>query len=203
MRHGETAWNAAKRVQGQADVPLNRAGRRQARAAAHRLDDVDLVAVYSSDLSRALDTAHPIAQRHGLEVATDPAFREVDQGDWEGLTNDEVRARWPELWGPARHFSQRPGGETPEQVLKRALEGLARVVEHYPSGAVVVVSHGGTIRWISAAALDYDMEASARIRGVSNGGAVAVDAVLDSGVLSLANLTRLDGKDTDLDDPNA
>ena len=203
VRHGETEWNATRRAQGQADVPLNDAGRRQASGAAAQLDGVELSAVYSSDLSRALDTARPIAEARGLSVEIDPAFREIDQGEWEGLVTEEIHRRWPELWGPARHWSQRPGGESPEQVQKRALEGLARIVEHHPQGQVAVVSHGGTIRWLAAHALGYDMEESARIRGLSNGGAVAIDARLDCGALKLGNLTRLDGKDADLDDPNA
>jgi broad specificity phosphatase PhoE len=203
VRHGETEWNATRRAQGQADIPLNDAGRRQAAAAVAQLDGVELAAVYSSDLSRAVDTARPIAEARGLSVMIDPAFREVDQGEWEGLMNKEIRRRWPELWGPARHWSRRPGGESPEQVQKRALEGLARVVERFPQGGVAVVSHGGTIRWLAAHALGYDLAGSARIRGLSNGGAVAVDAHLDDGALKLGNLTRLDGKDADLDDPNA
>lgn len=203
MRHGETEWNASRRAQGQADVALNELGRLQAREAAAHFESVDLTAVYSSDLERAYDTALPIARAHGLEVHSDPAFREIDQGDWEGLSNAEIARRWPELWGPARHWSQRPGGEAPEQVLKRALEGLARIVERHPRGAVVIVSHGGTIRWISAHALGHDIESSARIRGVANGGAVALDARLDDGALRLENFERFDRAATDIEDPNA
>jgi broad specificity phosphatase PhoE len=203
VRHGETEWNATKRAQGQADVPLNEAGRLQAEAAAAQLDGVNLVAVYSSDLIRAIDTAEPIARAHGLEVITDPAFREIDQGEWEGLGLKEISARWPELWGPARHYVQRPGGESPEQVQKRALEALARVVERHNGGPVAIVSHGGTIRWIAADALGYDLEGSARIRGLSNGGAVAMDAILVNGRLDLGNLVRIDGQSADVEDPNA
>ena len=203
VRHGETEWNATKRAQGQADVPLNDAGRLQAEVAAAQLDGVNLAGVYSSDLSRAIDTAEPIARAHGLEIVIDPAFREIDQGEWEGLGLAEIRARWPELWGPARHSVQRPGGESPEQVQKRALEALARVVERHPRGAVAIVSHGGTIRWIAAHALGYDLEGSARIRGLSNGGAVALDAMLDDGELELGNLVRIDGQSADVEDPNA
>ena len=203
IRHGETEWNATKRAQGQADVPLNDVGRRQAREAAARLDGVTLGAVYASDLSRAIDTAEPIARARDLEVITDPAFREIDQGEWEGLALDEIRSRWPDLWGPARHFVQRPGGESPEQVQKRALEGVARVIERHPQTAVAIVSHGGTIRWIAAEALGYDMQGSARVRGLSNGGAVALDATLRGGELKLDNLMRIDGKTPDVDDPNA
>ena len=203
VRHGETEWNATKRAQGQADVPLNEAGRLQAQVAAAQLDGVNLAGVYSSDLSRAIDTAEPIARAHGLEVVTDPAFREIDQGEWEGLGLEEIRSRWPDLWGPARHYVQRPGGESPEQVQKRALEGIARVVERNKTGVVAIVSHGGTIRWIAAHALGYDLEGSARIRGLSNGGAVALDATLEGGELELGNLVRIDGQSADVEDPNA
>jgi broad specificity phosphatase PhoE len=184
-------------------VALNDAGRQQADEAAAQLDGVNLVAVYSSDLSRALETAEPIARANDLEVIRDPAFREIDQGDWEGLPIAEIRARWPDLWGPARHYVRRPGGESPEQVQKRALEGLARVVERHPAGTVAVVSHGGTIRWIAAAALGYDLRGSARIRGLSNGGAVTLEAGLEGDELKLSNLVRLDGRTADVEDPNA
>jgi len=203
VRHGETEWNATRRAQGQADVPLNDLGRLQAQEAAAQLDGVNLAGVYSSDLSRAVDTAEPIARSQGLEIVTDPAFREIDQGEWEGLLLDEIRSRWPDLWGPARHYVQRPGGESPEQVQKRALEGTARVVERHPREVVAIVSHGGTIRWIVAHALGYDMQGSARIRGLSNGGAVVLDAELEVGELSLGNLVRIDGQTADLEDPNA
>ena len=170
--------------------------------AANELSHVDIGAVYSSDLKRALDTAKVIAQSHGLEVIVDPDFREIDQGEWEGLTVDEIRTRWPDLWGPARHYNSRPNGETPQQVRDRALEGLRRAVEAHPDSTIVIVSHGGTIRWLSAEALGYDDRRSARIRGLGNGGIVRVDAVVDDGLLSLDGYTRWDGATPDLDDPN-
>jgi broad specificity phosphatase PhoE len=158
--------------------------------------------VYSSDLSRAVDTARAIADARGLRVAVDIAFREIDQGEWEGLHVDVIKERWPELWGPARHSTTRPGGESPADVRTRALEGIRRIVTAHPDGTVVVVSHGGTIRWLSAEALGFDDVRSASIRGLSNGGAVTLDARLMNGHLMLENLVRLDGATTDLDDPN-
>jgi broad specificity phosphatase PhoE len=202
VRHGATDWNRLKRAQGQADIELNLEGHRQAIAAAEEFAHLNIDAVYSSDLKRSLDTARPIAEAHGLEVITDPDFREIDQGEWEGLSVDEIKERWPDLWGPARHFSARPGGESPEQVRARALVGIRRVVERHPEGAVVIVSHGGTMRWISAAALGYDDHRSARIRGVGNGATVTLSAILDGDGVTLSNLVRLDGNTPDLDDPN-
>ena len=202
VRHGATKWNHSKRAQGQADIDLNDTGYRQAIATAEELSHVAFEAVYASDLKRAYRTAEPIAKTHGLEVRTDPAFREIDQGEWEGLHVDEIRRRWPELWGPARHHSARPGGESPAQVRERALEGLERVVREHPGGNVVVVSHGGTIRWLSAEALGYDDRRSARIRGLGNGAIVRMTAEVRDGRLVLSDLERLDGNTTDLDDPN-
>jgi alpha-ribazole phosphatase len=202
VRHGATEWNAAKRAQGQADIPLNEDGIRQAKETAERLAGSEIAAVYSSDLLRATATAARIAEAHDLEVRIDPAFREIDQGDWEGVETEQIRRRWPELWGDARHWKPRPNGESPAQVRARGLEGIRRIVEAHPEGTVVVVSHGGTIRWLSAEAMGYDDRASSRLRGVANGGAVALDARIDGGELVLENLVRHDGRATDLDDPN-
>jgi broad specificity phosphatase PhoE len=202
IRHGATEWNRAKRAQGHADIDLNDEGRAQVAASAHTLAAEDFVAVYSSDLRRSLDTARAIAEPHGLQVVADPDLREVDQGEWTGLHVDEIARRWPDLWGDNRHHTTRPGGEGPQEVRKRALAALARIVEAHPEGSVAVVSHGGTIRWISAEALGYDDRASARIRGVGNGGIVSLQAALQDGALVLSDLHRLDGAATDLDDPN-
>ena len=202
VRHGLTEWNATRRAQGQADVALNDEGRAEALVAAERLAHLEVVAVYSSDLERALDTARPIAAHHGLEVEVDPALREIDQGEWTGLHVDEIARRWPGSWGDARHHTARPGGESPGEVRVRALEALARIVAAHPRGTVVVVSHGGTIRWISAEALALDERGSARIPGLANGAVVAIDAELVDGRLALGNYTRLDRDATIADDPN-
>ncbi len=202
VRHGATEWNHSKLAQGQADVELNEAGYRQAIATAEELSHVLVDAVYASDLQRAYRTAEPIAKTHGLAVQTDVAFREIDQGEWEGLHVDEIRRRWPELWGPARHYGARPGGESPAQVRERALKALEKVVRDHPDGTVVVVSHGGTIRWLSAEALGYDDRRSARIRGLGNGAVVRITGEIHDGTLILRDLERLDGNTTDLDDPN-
>jgi broad specificity phosphatase PhoE len=202
VRHGETDWNELRLAQGHADVALNEAGRAQALDAAAALTEEDVDAVYSSDLRRALDTARAIAEPLGLDVKVDPAFREIDQGEWEGLHVDEIKRKWPDLWGRARHHRPRPGGESPAEVRWRALDGIRRVVEAGPDRTVVVVTHGGTIRWITAEALGYDDVRSAAIRGVSNGGIVTFDARVQDDSLRLENLQRMDRATPDLDDPN-
>ena len=174
----------------------------QALDAATQLAPFDIKAVYSSDLQRAADTAEPIAHAHGLEVVTDPDFREIDQGEWTGLPVAEIERKWPELWGAARHYNARPGGESPQQVRTRALRGLRRAIEANLEGDVVVVSHGGTIRWLCAEALGYDDRASARLRGLGNGGIVSIKGEIEDDKLVVWGLERLDGATPDLDDPN-
>jgi broad specificity phosphatase PhoE len=202
VRHGATEWNNTKRAQGHADIALNDDGWGQAFHTARDLEGIEIDAVYSSDLQRARDTAGPIARAHGLEVKLEPDFREINQGEWEGLDVEEIRRRWPEQWGPTRHYSARPGGESPQQVRERALRALRAVVDAHPDEIVVIVSHGGTIRWLSAEALGYDDRRSARIRGLGNGGVVSYDADLVDGRLQYSNFQRLDGNTPDLDDPN-
>jgi broad specificity phosphatase PhoE len=202
VRHGATDWNFELRAQGHADVALNQAGRAQAREAAESLAARRVDAVYASDLARAVDTARPIAAVHGLAVITDTSFREIDQGEWTGLTDEEIRRRWPESWGRARYYSARPGGESPSQVRRRALAGLARVVAAHPDGTVVIVSHGVTIRTLVAESLGCDERASARLRGVANGGIVKLEAGLADGRLVLGGFEREDGLAPARDDPN-
>jgi broad specificity phosphatase PhoE len=202
VRHGATDWNVAARAQGHADVELNDLGRAQALAAAERLAAVEVDAVFSSDLRRALDTAGPIAAAHGLTVVADPAFREIDQGEWTGLTEQEIRLRWSELLWRERHHSTRPGGESPAEVRERALRGLARLVEDHPSGSVVVVSHGVTIRTLIAEAEGAEDLASVRVAGLVNGGIVSMNARQLDARVELDDPIRWDGVAPHRDDPN-
>lgn len=97
LRHGETAWNAETRIQGQLDIALNERGLWQAERLAQALAGEDLAAVYSSDLLRAHATAAALARHHGLPVLADAALRERGFGRFEGLTYAEIEARFPEL----------------------------------------------------------------------------------------------------------
>jgi broad specificity phosphatase PhoE len=140
-RHGETDWNVERRIQGHADTPLNETGRGQAQAMADALAGERIDAVYSSDLLRAHETARIVAERRGLEVTAIRDLRERNFGTWEGLTDDEIFARYPEAatgsWGD---------GETREDMAQRVFEALRRIAETHPEGYVLVVSHGGPLR---------------------------------------------------------
>lgn len=138
IRHGETDWNAAGRLQGHTDRPLNEYGRRQAREVAERLANDGVGVVYASDLARARETAEIIAARLGLEVVLDPDLREKNWGNWEGLTADE-------------RLHVEFEGESTEEHRERMLRAVERIVAAHPEERVVVVTHGGSLRRIQAA----------------------------------------------------
>ena len=145
-RHGETDWNRTGRWQGQADPPLNDAGRRQAAALAEQLVGDGVAAIYSSDLRRASETARVVGDRLGLPVVERPDLREIDVGSWSGLTRDEVRERFPD--GFARWLDGEIGhdGESREQLTTRVVAAIERIAAEQAGGTVLVVTHGGAIR---------------------------------------------------------
>jgi probable phosphoglycerate mutase len=147
-RHGETDWNRAGRWQGQADPPLNDAGRGQAAELAERLAGDGIAAIYSSDLVRASQTARVVADRLGLAVVEDEGLREIDVGSWSGLTRAEVEQRFPE--GYARWLGGELGhdGETREELTERVVGAVERIAAGHPSETILVVTHGGAIRAI-------------------------------------------------------
>jgi broad specificity phosphatase PhoE len=151
VRHGQTAFNREHRWQGHHESPLNAEGRAEAQALAVRVAAEGPAALYSSDLPRARDTAAEIAGLSGLEPAIDARWREVDVGEWLGLTPDEVEARYPD--GYARWLAGGTGWDQGESYPEMAARGLAvaREVVRAHAGAsapVVCVTHGGVIRAI-------------------------------------------------------
>ncbi len=145
VRHGQTEWNRAERFRGRADIPLNATGLAQAEATARRLASRwQPVAIYSSPLSRAVQTAEAIARRYALEVQTHPGLLDIDYGAWQGLTPDEVAQRWPQefhLWQRYPHRAVIPGGETLAELRTRAMTTLNELVVRHPQETVVVVGH--------------------------------------------------------------
>jgi glucosyl-3-phosphoglycerate phosphatase len=121
-RHGETAWNAERRFQGQSDIELDETGRQQAGRAARLLAALRPAMIVSSDLSRAANTAAPLASLTGLTVTYDKDLRERHGGSWEGLTDTEIRTRYPvehANWTP-------PDGEPPAVVADRVCAAIER-----------------------------------------------------------------------------
>lgn len=158
VRHGETAWNVEHRLQGASDIPLNDNGRAQARAAAPALATLAPVKrIVSSDLSRALETAHILAEAMGAEVVTDARLRERSYGVWEGLREDvrqvdhaDEHARWAQGLEPNVE-----GYEYNATVRDRALALIEEITAE--DGTYVCVSHGSTTRVAVAALLGLEL----------------------------------------------
>ena len=147
VRHGQTAWNAERRFQGHADTPLSEAGRAEARALGDRLRDEPVTALYTSPLRRAVETAEIVAAVAGVPLEVDERLREIDVGSWQGLTRDEVEARFPEAYGRwLEGEASWDDGETYEALAERILPTLVELSERHGSGLVVAVTHSGPVR---------------------------------------------------------
>ena len=192
-RHGESDWNRGRRWQGHADRPLTERGREQARALAVRLAHIELDAVYSSDLQRAQETAAVVAASQELELQVLPELREVDVGSWSGLTRSEAEERFPE--GFARWSSGFPGwedGETYEAMTQRVLDAVQRIAAAHDGGRVLVVSHGGPIRAIHAAALELDVHAYRRLRPVEPNARLSAVCMVEGRLTELCPAGEID-----------
>ena len=161
VRHGETEWVRERRFAGSRDIPLTEVGRDQCAAVARALSGTAVAAVYASPLERARASAEVIAQPHGLPVRIVPAFSEMSFGSWEGLTRDEVRARYPDAWAQWRsapHLLEPAGGETVPGVAARVNAGIAALQEAHDSQTIVLVSHGVVARLIVLDALGLGLD---------------------------------------------
>jgi len=145
-RHGRTLWNRDNRFQGQADVGLDEVGRRQAARAAQVLAELAPAVLWSSDLSRARDTAAALAARTGLAVTADRRLREIHVGSWQGLRGEDVDRIDPELSRRLRageDVRRSATGESPAEVADRVAVALAELADSAPDGSTVVAtSHG-------------------------------------------------------------
>lgn len=148
-RHGQTLWNAENRHQGQIDIPLNDVGREQARHAAQTLVAMKPTHIIASDLERALETGQILADLAGINLSTDERLRETFAGEWQGMTRDEIVAKYPAdyaAWGGDSEI--RPGGgETRWEVSQRVVAAIEDALLNIPAGGTLVVaSHGGALR---------------------------------------------------------
>ena len=142
-RHGETDWNIGEVFRGRRDVALNETGLAQAEALGKHLAGLTVEAVYSSPLKRAVDTARAIARHHDLEVSITEGLVDIAFGEWQGLSHEEARHRHPELhrrWLEQPHLVRMPGGETLDEVGRRARQVVDTIVASH-EGTVVLVSH--------------------------------------------------------------
>ncbi|EST35870.1 phosphoglycerate mutase [Streptomycetaceae bacterium MP113-05] len=170
-RHGQTAWNLERRFQGSTDIALTDEGVAQARRSARLLAALEPQAVIASDLARTRATAAELARLTGLEVTHDAGLRETYAGVWQGLTHGEIVERYGDEYAAWKRGEpvRRGGGELETEVADRA----APVVERHADklregGALVVVSHGGTIRTTIGRLLGLDPGTWEALGGLSN-----------------------------------
>ncbi|TCN56932.1 2,3-bisphosphoglycerate-dependent phosphoglycerate mutase/probable phosphoglycerate mutase [Rhodococcus sp. SMB37] len=185
LRHGQTEYNATSRMQGQLDTDLSDLGRRQALAVSHTIAGFDPIAIVSSDLRRAYDTATAIGDRAGLPVEIDPRLRETHLGQWQGLTHTEVdashpgaRAQWrgDATWAP-------PGGESRVDVAERSrpvVEELLAKYEQWSERPIVLVAHGGLIAALTASLLELPVDRWPVLGGLGNTGWVQLSGYGES-----------------------
>ena len=162
VRHGETAWNRATRIQGHTDIPLSPLGIAQAEKLAQALAEEPLAAIYSSDLSRARQTAEVVAASHGLGIHFDPALRERAFGRFEGLSWQEIDEGYPE--DAARWRRRDPdfavgGGESLTVFSARCLGAARRAAAAHPGQTIALVAHGGVLDCLYRAATRVALDA--------------------------------------------
>ena len=149
IRHGETDWNKGGRYQGCTNIQLNDAGREQARLLGERFKFLPLDVVYVSPLDRAVATAAPLAAAHGLTPIQDAHFREINFGEWEGMTSEEISAKYGKEFD---EFLKNPeempfsGEGSFKNVEKRIAKGFEKILEGKNGKSIAVVTHGGIIR---------------------------------------------------------
>jgi broad specificity phosphatase PhoE len=177
VRHGETHSNRERRFQGQLDVPLSPAGHDQAAALGRWLAgrSVQFGALYSSDLRRAAQTAEVVGPHLGLKPVLAPGLREIDCGEWQGLTGAEIEARFPgglQTWHEEVDTFCLPGGESVRDLERRMVTFYQDTVAPHRGDAVLLISHGLALSVLIAALLDWDLVAAWRERraGMANTG---------------------------------
>jgi probable phosphoglycerate mutase len=171
LRHGRTEWNATGRFQGQTESKLDAIGRAQAEGAAIAVAPMKPDAIVSSDLTRALDTAHVVAAECGLEVAVDARLREIHLGAWEGLTRAEARTQYADEYArwQAGEDARRGGGETYAEVGARCLAVIDEMLGQLgPGSLLVAVTHGSAARATIGTMIGMDPDTWWRLAPLSN-----------------------------------
>ena len=161
VRHGHVEGISPERFRGRAELKLTAAGRREAELTAARIAaSWRPAAIYTSPMSRCIDTGAAIGKPLGLSASAMPGLNDIDYGDWQGLTSDEARARWPgelDTWYRHPDWAAIPRGETLQQVLTRAVAALREVIRHHPDDTIVLVAHDSVNRVLLLHALELPL----------------------------------------------
>lgn len=159
IRHGQTTWNKEEIFRGRADISLNEVGLREAELVGEYLKEKDIHAIYSSPLSRAMETARRIAQFFNLKVQFLEGITDMSFGKWEGRPLKEVQINDRELyrqWREQPHLVRLPGGESLDEVRARAMAALKEVIQYHHGKNIVLVSHRVVNKVIICGILEID-----------------------------------------------
>ena len=159
FRHADHDWVGRGIAGRQPDVSLNERGRRQAQELVQRLEGVHIDAIVCSPQPRTRQTATPLAEARGLQIAVHPGIDEVDMGDWQGMTFQQLDAigqPWRD-WCERRASAHPPGGEAFTDVPRRAMAALRELQQAHPEETVLLVSHGDVIKCIVASCLGMSL----------------------------------------------
>jgi len=144
IRHGETDWNKEQIFRGRIDVALNEVGLAQARSVQATLKDVQISAIYSSPLSRALETARVVGEGRNCEVKIEEGFIDINFGRWQGISHQKVKEEYKELyemWLNKPQMVTFPEGESLEEVQRRSMKALEKVIKKHPEETLAIISH--------------------------------------------------------------
>ena len=188
VRHGETEWNEAARCQGSSDIGLSATGLRQAEALRLRLAKEPINIIYCSDLKRAVHTAQVIALGHNAEVVACKELREIDFGEFEGLTFEEIKQRYPQTdwWAVQDADEKLPQGESVSQLTARVSQFATRLRGYTGEETVLIVAHGGSLRALLCLLLGLGLQHWWRIR-LDSASLTMVGTYSEGMVLSLLN----------------
>ncbi|MFC2051846.1 histidine phosphatase family protein [Chloroflexota bacterium] len=191
VRHGITEFNSARRFAGYSDIEMSAAGYRQIERLRDRLIDEKIDVIYSSDLKRALVTAEIIASGRKIDIISCPELREVNYGEAEGLTFDEIKRLYPDVAELITNFSFQlkfPGGESFEGFVERTSKFLDRLNKHTVEQAILIVSHSGALRVLVCRLLGIDPGHWRQIH-LDNASLSIVETYLQGTIISLLNGT--------------
>lgn len=161
VRHGETAWNKIGRYQGQSDIPLSETGLKQAECLAQNFIYGNPTIIYASDLIRAKTTAQKLADKFKAPLFFEPGLREFDFGEWEGLTYEAIKERWPnelETFFRAPDKMKINGGESVAELQTRAVAALNKIIAARPDEEIALVAHGAVLRSLVCHALHIPLK---------------------------------------------
>ena len=195
VRHGESEWHRENRYAGHTDIHLTEKGLIQAESLVNWAVNVHPSVIYSSDLTRAIETAKPMTKSVGLNLRIDSRFREVNFGDIEGLTPEEMSLKYSKLREKFNSYpadTTMPNGESVVEALKRALPSILEISSQLNNGSAIIVCHGTLMRLIACWMIGIDLNQYRRVFPViPNGGRISLQVKIESTDSNLASSAGL------------